>query len=213
MQIRRCLLQHRGYEVEGEDDSFVCAFHCVNDAVECAIQVQKELREAYWHPAILRCSLCEAVYGPGSTLLLQGPRAKIGMCTGKAHASRPCMRTGRRIYSGSIMNLSARVAAAAPGGHVLLNEHSMHALQQGRLSPEIAVAHWKDAQLKGIQKEVVIYQARDARMWDSGRSYDIEQLTLNRIAMLTSLTQPSFSNGEKTGTTSSSPSTQCIELE
>ena len=137
MQVRYQLQEHKGYEVEGEQGNFVCAFHTAADAVKFSVVIQEELLHVNWSEELL-CSKWgyEQRTGDGE-VSFRGLRLSIGMCTGNALRMQPCIRTGRMEYYGPIMNHAARVATAAHGGQVGLIGAPLPSQSPGRVLPEM----------------------------------------------------------------------------
>ena len=101
--VRSELLQHNGYEVEGEEVNFVLAFRSPVEAVSFAAAVQVSLVNAGWSSEVLDTLWgCEYGSGPGR-VAFRGMRLAIGMCTGDAIRTHPCERTGRMEYFGPLL--------------------------------------------------------------------------------------------------------------
>ena len=115
-------MQHHGYEVEGEDGNFVCAFHSPVDAVPFAVAIQEGLLQVNWSEELLSSKWCNEERTADGKLSFRGMRLAIGMCTGNAMRAQPCVRTGKMEYYGPIMNHAARVATAAHGGQVMSHD-------------------------------------------------------------------------------------------
>jgi adenylate cyclase len=109
---------HRGYDVEVEEGSFVCAFHSALDAVNFSASVQHALMAVRWSDDILAETWAAEHRTASNELNFRGLRLSIGMCTGNAMRVQPCLRTGKMEYYGPIMNHAARTAVAAHGGQV-----------------------------------------------------------------------------------------------
>jgi hypothetical protein len=158
-QVRGTLHEHAGYEVEGEDGCFVCAFHTPEEAVEFGVELQRRLLEAAWSPEILRNKHCRPVSGKDGQVVLRGPRVKVGMCTADAEQAQPSPRTGRMEYFGPIMNHAARVANTAYGGQVLLHEATLDALDRDLLPDDVSLTPVGWHCLKGMRRAIRIAQA------------------------------------------------------
>eukprot|EP00951_Prasinocladus_malaysianus_P002288 scaffold16218_cov44-Prasinocladus_malaysianus.AAC.1 len=83
-RIRGLLSIHKGYEMEGEDGSFVCAFHNAINAVSFAVDVQLSLMKLPWSHELLSLPLTQPAYNATGKLLFRGLRVKMGICTGEA---------------------------------------------------------------------------------------------------------------------------------
>ncbi|MGI8549837.1 MAG: ATP-binding protein [Dehalococcoidia bacterium] len=94
--MRAAIALHQGYEVDTQGDSFFVAFSRAPDAVEAAVQMQRNLAAHAW-PA-------------GEQV-----RLRMGIHTGQALIS-----DGR--YIGIDVNRAARIGAAGHGGQVLLSQ-------------------------------------------------------------------------------------------
>lgn len=117
-QVRALLIQHHGYEMEGEDGSFVCAFQRSLDALTFSVKLQLELLKVAWSKELLDCPMMEPLYTMAGMPVFGGPRVKVGMCCGNPLRMQISSRTGRMEYFGPFMNHAARVASAAHGGQV-----------------------------------------------------------------------------------------------
>lgn len=149
--------QYNGYEVEGENDSFVCAFYNANDAVECGISLQLAVRKARWDMPVSLTH--KTTVRLGSKL-----RVKVGMCTGKPAKVLPCLRTGRRSFFGSVMNHAARITAKARGGQVLLHQDSFSNLDRDRLRSSIVLEAAGEMSFKGVTRKIAVFGASDTAM-------------------------------------------------
>lgn len=117
-QVRSLLIQHRGYEMEGEAGSFVCAFQHSLDALTFATKLQLALLDVDWSDQLLGCPMVVPHYTATGLPVFRGLRVKVGMCCGTPLRVQISSRTGRVEYFGPSMNHAARVASAAHGGQV-----------------------------------------------------------------------------------------------
>jgi len=159
LYVRAALHAHGGYEVEGEDGCFVCAFGTPEEAVEFSVVLQRGLAQAVWKPEVLRSKHCKPIASQEGAVVLAGPRVKIGMCTADAEHAQPSPRTGKMEYFGPIMNHAARVASTAYGGQVLLHEATWEALDHDMLRSDIVLTACGRHRLKGMAKSIRITQA------------------------------------------------------
>ena len=113
-------MAHNGYEMEGEDGSFVCAFGCALNALKFSMDLQPYLMDVDWSDELLALPMADEQFTTGGSLVFRGLRVKIGMCTGKAARVQVSQRTGRVEYFGPLLNHAARVAIAGNGGQVIL---------------------------------------------------------------------------------------------
>uniref|UniRef100_A0A061RW70 Adenylate cyclase n=1 Tax=Tetraselmis sp. GSL018 TaxID=582737 RepID=A0A061RW70_9CHLO len=126
--VRYNLVIHNGYEVEGEDGNFVCAFHAAFDALRFSVAVQKSLLEVEWSSRLLSSKWGFEERTASGKIAFRGFRVLMGMCSGNAMRVQPCARTARIEYYGPIMNHAARVAIAAHGGQILLHQSTWNQL-------------------------------------------------------------------------------------
>jgi len=159
LHVRAALHAHGGYEVEGEDGCFVCAFGTPEEAVEFSVRLQNGLSQAGWNPELLRSKHCCRINNQEGDVVLAGPRSKIGMCTSDAEHAQPSPRTGKMEYFGPIMNHAARVASTAYGGQVLLHEATNEALDLDLLASDIVLTACGKHRLKGMKQSIKITQA------------------------------------------------------
>ena len=93
--LRQAFLDHDGYEVDCEGDSFFVAFPRAEDAVAAAVEAQRALGESEW---------------PGTSPL----RVRMGIHTGEPVAAPP-------KYVGIDVHRAARIMAAGHGGQVVVS--------------------------------------------------------------------------------------------
>lgn len=121
--LRRCLrevLRHAGdgsgYECQEDEGAFMLAFANASDAAAFAVDLQQKLPSLPW-PAELK-------QGIRGQEFPQGLRVSIGALSSSYTSRRPHASTGRADYFGTIVNRTARIAAAAHPGQVLLGGES-----------------------------------------------------------------------------------------
>lgn len=77
-QVRSLLALHDGYEMEGEDGTFVVAFGSVYSAVKFASQVQTALLGVEWDADLVENPLAGEQYSRSGQLIFRGLRVKMG---------------------------------------------------------------------------------------------------------------------------------------
>jgi len=115
---RRLVLFFDGYwckEVHGPG-KFTLAFKTVKNALAFCTQVQQELWEADWDPALEAVGHNYPEPGP----LWRGLRVSMGCAFGTDCFKKPLAASGRADYFGALANLAARVAAQAHPGQILV---------------------------------------------------------------------------------------------
>lgn len=162
--IRAALAEFNGYEVREMDGQFLVAFHSEKEAVQCALACQKALLRLNWDSQLMQHSAACRKVAEG-TVAFRGLRVQIGLCTGGITERRPCRRTGRAEYFGSVLNKTARIAATAHGGQVLANQSTI-----GGLSKECVKAlrlHLRRLglhRLKGMQRPEYLFEVTDVSL-------------------------------------------------
>jgi class 3 adenylate cyclase len=101
--LRKCFAAHRGEEVNKVGDGFFVAFDSPSDAVECAVGIQRKLREHNRDHAY-------------------APDVRIGLH--EAEATRK-----HRDYEGGGVHTAARIGALAQGGEILASRAVIDATQ------------------------------------------------------------------------------------
>jgi PAS domain S-box-containing protein len=159
--IRAALAEFAGYEVRELDGQFLLAFGSSLRAVQCALACQKALVRLHWDSQLLQHSAaCKKVVG--GSVAFRGLRVQIGLCTGPVVERKPCRRTGRAEYFGSVLNKAARLAAVTHGGQVLASQSTI-----ARLSPDniqslgLSLSDKGHHRLKGMQMPEHVYEVTD----------------------------------------------------
>lgn len=110
--LRRCvrdLLQlSEGYECQEDEGAFMLAFQTMGQAAAFGIALQRELKNQPWSPELKTRGLAG------------GLKVAVGALSGGYTSRRPHFSTGRADYFGTIVNRTARIAASANSGQVLL---------------------------------------------------------------------------------------------
>jgi class 3 adenylate cyclase/predicted ATPase len=132
-RIRGLLGTHRGFEVKTNGDSFMVAFGQAEDAVVCAAEIQRSLRDV---PIVTD----------------DGPLAvRIGMHTGTA-----AYNEEKRDYDGHSVNIAARVEGLLKGGERIYCSHETAAL--AKTPPGIRFHNYGAYVLKGLSGTVEIHE-------------------------------------------------------
>lgn len=103
--LRTMLQEANGYECQEDEGAFMLAFHSMGDCAAFATSLQRAVRETVWPQEVQRRG---------------GLRVSVGALSGGYTSRRPHSTTGRADYFGTIVNRTARIAAAAHAGQVLL---------------------------------------------------------------------------------------------
>eukprot|EP00727_Mastigamoeba_balamuthi_P007751 m51a1_g3597 putative serine threonine kinase (898) ;mRNA; f:1186484-1198232 len=107
----------------------------VSDAVSFAAEAQKLLVQAQWDPKLLEHPACAEGTDSGGNLIFRGLRVRIGIHVGEpdvdesAETGSSYSKNTRVDYIGPAVNKTARVAAAAKGGQVVLSTAAREELE------------------------------------------------------------------------------------
>jgi class 3 adenylate cyclase/predicted ATPase len=136
-RIRALIDAHRGFEVKTNGDSFMVAFASAEDAVVCAVAIQRSLRDT-----------------PIATSDAGKPLAvRIGMHTGSAfHVE----RDGKPDYDGHAVNIAARVEGLLKGGERIYCSGETAAL--AKPPPNIRFHSYGPYAVKGVSGKVEIVE-------------------------------------------------------
>jgi len=99
-----------GYECQEDEGAFMLAFANMSDTIRFAIELQRSLPFVPWSDQLKEIS----------PEFKHGLQMHIGAYSGEYSSRGPHATTGRADYFGTIVNRTARVAAAAHPGQVLL---------------------------------------------------------------------------------------------
>lgn len=162
--LRELLETRGGYEMRTEGDAFKVAFESPVAAVRWCHEVQARLLEVEW-PQELLAQPEAAQIGEGDAVLHRGLRVRMGGHLGTPEASvHPT--TGRTDYYGSMVNETARIAAAPSGGQIVFSDAAWSVAS--REDPGLAPCgvdlgdHW----LKDVARPTRLWQALPPSLGD-----------------------------------------------
>lgn len=133
-RIRGLLAKHRGFEVKTIGDAFLAAFAKPEDAVSCAVEIQRSLR-------------AEPIAANGGAL-----EVRIGIHTGQADYVE---RDGKPDYDGHAVNIAARVESLLKGGSRVYCSGETKAL--AKTAPGLRFHSYGAYPLKGVSARVEIF--------------------------------------------------------
>jgi predicted ATPase/class 3 adenylate cyclase len=126
---------HHGYVFQIIGDSFAVAFHNANDALNTALQAQRDLHHENWNPAPVK--------------------VRMGIHTGAAQLQTESKDTP---YSGyATLALTQRIMSAGHGGQILISSATENLLR-GQLPKDAALRDMGEKNLKDILLPERIYQ-------------------------------------------------------
>lgn len=130
--VRGLVDKHDGYVVKSQGDGFMVAFARPEQAVRCAVDIQRSLDK---QP--------------------NGIRVRIGI-----HAGKSVLR-GDDLFGRNVA-MAARVAAQARGGEILVSSAVCDAIERSADCEDIAFDDERDAELKGFSGSHTLYPVRSA---------------------------------------------------
>eukprot|EP01060_Flectonema_neradi_P004688 TRINITY_DN1306_c0_g1_i1.p1 TRINITY_DN1306_c0_g1~~TRINITY_DN1306_c0_g1_i1.p1 ORF type:complete len:884 (+),score=169.21 TRINITY_DN1306_c0_g1_i1:110-2761(+) len=156
--MRKCLATYNGYEVKTIGDAFMVAFSSVENALQWAAAVQKELMTINWPAEILQDSNAVPVIKDG-TMLYNGPRVRMGFHVGNeptdmGHEESPF--SDRVDYMGPAVNKAARVSGLALPGMISVSESLKQKIENMKL-PLTPIESMGKKDLKGIGQVEVFF--------------------------------------------------------
>ena len=119
--VRRLVAEHAGHVVKSQGDGFMVAFARPDEAVACAVDVQRALHRSRDKDV----------------------RVRIGVHTGKS------VRRGDDLFGRNVA-MAARVAAQADGGEILVSEAVRDAAGDS-VGDGVAFGEGRDVELKGFR--------------------------------------------------------------
>ena len=137
---REILLQaiqaRNGYLFQTVGDSFSVAFHSATDALQAALDAQRNLHNVSWSPVAVQ--------------------VRMGIHTGAAQLAKDATLEGP--YSGyATIALTQRIMSAAHGGQILLSQ-STYELARDELAEQVQFIDMGEHRLKYILRPVRLYQ-------------------------------------------------------
>jgi predicted ATPase/class 3 adenylate cyclase len=130
--LDQCIKAHGGFVFRIVGDAYCVAFHNVNDALQAALEVQRQLYAEAWSPAPIK--------------------VRMGIHTGAAQLE------GESNYSGyATLALSQRIMSAGHGGQVLLSQ-TVYDLLGDKLSANAQLIDMGERHLKDILQPEHLYQ-------------------------------------------------------
>ena len=135
---------HNGYIFQVVGDSFSAAFHSASDALQAALDVQRQLHEEDWPSAPIK--------------------VRMGLHTGAAQLADDPNTEGP--YSGyATLALTQRIMSAGHGGQILLSQ-STYELTRDAMADKIQFMDMGEHHLKSILRPIHLYQL-NADGWPS----------------------------------------------
>ncbi|KAL0478821.1 hypothetical protein AKO1_008258 [Acrasis kona] len=120
--MRRLIKLYKGYEVKTQGDSFMVCFSNPYNAMDWAVQVQKELVDCKdWPTELLISSYdCRMEWDHMKNVVFKGLRVRIGIHMGEAERVFD-PTSGRADYFGTTVNKAARIESLAKGGQIIVS--------------------------------------------------------------------------------------------
>ncbi|KAL0491949.1 adenylate cyclase [Acrasis kona] len=127
--LRKLISKFNGYEVKTQGDSFMVCFANPYDAVDWAVNVQKELLDCESWPTelIVGSYDCRMEWDDLKNIIFKGLRVRIGIHFGEAEKIID-PTTNRPDYFGTTVNKAARVESVASGGQIVISFRLLKAI-------------------------------------------------------------------------------------
>ncbi len=134
--LRQSIETHHGHVFRIAGDAFCAAFSTAADALQAALNAQRQLQKADWHPGLLK--------------------VRMGVHTGPAQTER--IQDATDVYSGYLtLTRAQRVMSAAHGGQVLISSATAELLR-GDLPESAGLRDMGEHRLKGLQEPERLWQ-------------------------------------------------------
>eukprot|EP00668_Euglena_longa_P025945 GGOE01032462.1.p1 GENE.GGOE01032462.1~~GGOE01032462.1.p1 ORF type:complete len:1208 (-),score=384.12 GGOE01032462.1:131-3667(-) len=157
--IRKLISKHKCYEVKTIGDSFMCAAHTPQQAVEMSLAIQQTFYTNDWGSeainAVYREGVAEDDDGRISRSCWNGLRVRVGIHFGQGEVKRDPVSKGYDYY-GTVVNTAARIESACHGGQIGVSQEVFDALG-GSLPGSV----WTDLgphELRGLSEPIRLYQ-------------------------------------------------------
>eukprot|EP00668_Euglena_longa_P042987 GGOE01056928.1.p1 GENE.GGOE01056928.1~~GGOE01056928.1.p1 ORF type:complete len:365 (+),score=143.51 GGOE01056928.1:43-1095(+) len=161
--IRKVIAKHQCYEVKTIGDSFMCAAHTPQQAVQLALAIQTTLHDHDWGTDMMDLMYHDLLetdeVGRVSRSCWNGLRVRVGIHYGLGDIQFDPV-TKAYDYYGTVVNTAARIESACHGGQVGMSQE-VYDVVQGSLSDVV----WSDLgcqTLRGLTEGIRLYQALPA---------------------------------------------------
>eukprot|EP00667_Euglena_gracilis_P000658 EG_transcript_658 len=162
--IRKLIAKHNCYEVKTIGDSFMCAAHTPQQAMQLALAIQREFHDADWADAeainaVYREGVPEAEVGRTSRDSWNGLRVRVGIHFGHGDIKLDPVSKGYDYY-GTVVNTAARIESVCHGGQIGVSQAVYDAVQD-----DLSDVEWEDfgwQPLRGLAEPMRLLQALPA---------------------------------------------------
>jgi len=133
--LNQAIESHNGFVFRVIGDSFSASFHDANDALQAAVEAQRNLHNETWSPAPIK--------------------VRMGIHTGAAQLE---IENKENTYSGyATLALTQRIMSAGHGGQILLSQ-STYDLTRDRLPEKAQLVDMGERRLKDVLRSEHLYQ-------------------------------------------------------
>jgi len=136
-----------GYECQEDEGAFMLAFNGLEHAAAFGAALQKALPQIPWSPEL-------------RAIQSDGLRVAVGAFSGKYTSRGPHTSTGRADYFGTMVNRTARIAAAASAGQVLLGAEDAISTNAMSMPSGSQLERLGAFKLKGVETPIGLYEVR-----------------------------------------------------
>eukprot|EP00668_Euglena_longa_P027370 GGOE01034249.1.p1 GENE.GGOE01034249.1~~GGOE01034249.1.p1 ORF type:complete len:384 (-),score=93.20 GGOE01034249.1:509-1594(-) len=157
--IRRAIVKHKVYEVKTIGDSFMCAAHTPQQALEFAVTVQQDLHHYDWRTECIDRTYLEhqpggSAWGPPQKCW-NGLRVRVGIHFGSGDITLDPVTKGYDYY-GTVVNAAARIESVCHGGQIGVSQVVYDAL--GGAFPGTVWMDLGEHILRGLAEPLHLYQ-------------------------------------------------------
>ena len=154
--MRKLIAKHKCYEVKTIGDSFMCALHSPEQALEFACQLQLAFHEHDWGHNDIDHVYYEMLDTEVEPRIWNGLRVRVGLHFGQG--SIKLDPTSKRYdYYGTVVNSAARIESVCHGGQVGMSQTMYEAVRNK--SPNVVFTDLGPVELRGLPEPLHMWQA------------------------------------------------------
>jgi len=172
-EIRSLILKYNGYMSEVKDADFLLAFSTPADALLFCMDAQESCLKLDWNPDLQSLASTATEYASVKgkrKAIFRGLRMKMGVSEGDVQNTYPHPATGRIAYLGKMLNRSARIAATASGGQILVDMRTFQASHLGG-STDVVHVDMGHLGLKGVKEKAAKHIVQVSSVGLQARSF------------------------------------------
>jgi predicted ATPase/class 3 adenylate cyclase len=133
--LNQAIKAHNGFVFQIVGDSFCASFHQADDALQAALDAQRQIHAELWSPAAIK--------------------VRMGIHTGTAQLEREA--DGARYSGYTTLALTQRIMSAGHGGQILISQ-TTHNSTKDKLPPQAQLINMGEQRLKDVLQLERLYQ-------------------------------------------------------